>query len=147
LLLTKKREVDCQRRTSKTVRNMRGKTRHRAINKVEDTLTKKIWLHMQSPIEIIGVRKLQRNNLLSVGQSNHSWSLCPHNVKRGDENMRRRAIVLLCKWRRLLLWEGTTDSSLWVAGRLSCNAGLVEGEGEGERCSDVLRLRYQVEKK
>jgi len=34
-----------------------------------------------------------------------------------------------------------------VAGRLSCSAGLVEGEGEGERSSDVLRLRYQVEKK
>jgi len=31
-----------------------------------------------------------------------------------------------------------------VAGRLSCSAGLVEGEGEGEgegeRSSDVLRL-------
>jgi hypothetical protein len=84
------------------------------------------WLHLHSPIEIICVCKFQWNNLLSVGQSNYNWSWCPHNVKRNGRNIRRRVIVLFCKRRKLLLWEGTTDSSLWVVGRLGCNAGLVE---------------------
>jgi hypothetical protein len=73
LLPTNKIRVDGQIRTNRTVnfKYMRRRTRHRAINKVEDTLTKKIWLHLHSPIEIIVVRKLQRNNLLSVAQSNY----------------------------------------------------------------------------
>jgi hypothetical protein len=42
LLPMKKRGVDGRRRTNKTVKNMRRRTQHGAINKVEDTLTKKI---------------------------------------------------------------------------------------------------------
>ena len=107
---------------------MRGRTWHWAINKVEDALTKKIWLHLYSLIEIICVCKFQQNNLLNVGQSNYSWSWCPYNIKRNNKNMRGRIIVMLWKWRRLMLWESTTDSNLWVAGQLGCNTSLVEGE-------------------
>jgi len=128
LLPMKKKRVDCQRRTSWTVRNMRGRTRHGAINKMKDTLTKKIWLHLHSPIEIIDVRKFQWNNLLSVGQNNYSWSWCPHNMERNNKNMRRRTIVLLCNRKRMLLWEVTTSNNLWVGGRLGCSVDLVEGE-------------------
>jgi hypothetical protein len=73
LLLTKKERVDVRRRIKKIVnfRYMRRRTQNGAINKVEDTLTKKIGLHLHSSIEIIIVRKLQRNNLLSIGHSNY----------------------------------------------------------------------------
>jgi len=40
----------------------------RVINKVKNSLTKKIWLHLHSSIEIISVYKLQENYLLSVGE-------------------------------------------------------------------------------
>jgi len=71
-------------------------------------------------------------------------------MKMNDRNMRRIVIDVFCKQRRLLLWKNTTDNSLWVAGRLGCNAG-VKGEvsnnsnnrihlGEGERSSDGRRL-------
>jgi hypothetical protein len=104
LLPIKKRRVDYRRRTSRIVRNMRGRTWHWAINKMGDALTKKIWwLHLYTLIEIICVCKFQRNNLLSVRQSNYSWSWCPHNIKRNNRNMRGRIIVMLWKWRRLLL--------------------------------------------
>jgi len=113
---------------NRTFRNIKRRTRHKTINIVEDTLTKKIWLHLHSLVEIIGVRKLQRNNLLRVGQSNYNWSWCPYNMKMNDRNMRRRTNFLLCKRMRLLLWEGTIGSSLWVVGQLGCSANLVEGE-------------------
>jgi hypothetical protein len=112
---------------------MRRRTQNGAINKVEDTLTKKIWLHLHSSIEIIIIRKLQQNNLLSIGQSNYDWSWGPHNMKRNDRNMRTRTIVLFCKVGGLLLWEGATSSNLCVVGRWCYNTGLVEGEVESSR--------------
>ena len=79
LLLTKKERVDMWRRTNKIInfRYIRRKKQNGAINKVEGTLTKKIWLHLHSSIQIIVVRKLQQNNLLSSGQSNYGWSWGP----------------------------------------------------------------------
>jgi hypothetical protein len=136
--------VDCRRRTIRTVRNMRRRTRHLAIDKVENTLTKKIWLHLHSPIEIVGGRKLQWDHLMSVGQHNNRRSCCPHDVKRDDINMGEGTMVLLCRLGLLLVGEGTSGSSFWMAGRLGCTAGLVGGEGsssiwvhlgEGERRS------------
>ena len=112
-----KRGVDCRRKTIQTVRIMRGRTRQWAINKVENTLTKKIWLHLHSPIKIVGGRKFQWDHLMSVGQCNNIRSRCPHDVKRNDKNMGERVMVLLCRLGLLLLvGEGTSGSIFWVAG-------------------------------
>jgi hypothetical protein len=57
LLPMKKRRANDGGRTSRAVKNMRWRTRHGTVNKVKNTLTKEIWLHLHSPIEIIYVRK------------------------------------------------------------------------------------------
>jgi len=143
---------------------MRGRTRHWAFDKVENTLTKKIWLHLHSPIKIVGGRKLQWDHLMSVGQRNDRRSYCPHDVKRYDRNMGEGTMVLLYRLGLLLVGERTSGSSFWEAGWLGCTTGLVGGEGgnnnkvhlgegerrltiegEGEKSSDGRSLWYQVE--
>jgi hypothetical protein len=57
LLPMKKRRADDGGRTSRAVKNMRWRKWHGAVNKVKNTLTKEIWLHLHSPIEIISVHK------------------------------------------------------------------------------------------
>ena len=109
---------------------------------MENTLSRKIWLHLHSPIKIVGGRKLQWNHLMSDGQRNDRRRCCPHDMKTDDRNIGEGTMGLRCRLGLLLLGEGTSDSSFWVAGRLGCIAGLVEKEdgsssrvhlGEGER--------------
>ena len=109
---------------------MRGRTRHWAIDKVENTLTKKIWLHLHSPIEIVGGRKLQWDHLISVGQHNDRRSCCPHDMRRYDRNMGEVTMVLLYRLGLLLVGERTSSNKFWGACWLGCTAGLVGGEGD-----------------
>ena len=141
LLPMEKRRVDCWRSTIRTVRNMRARTRHWAIDKVENTLTKKIWLHLHAPIKIVGGRKLQLDHLMSVWQCNNIRSRCPHDVKRENRNMGEGTMVLLCKLGLLLVWERTISNNFWLAGRLGCTTSVVVGEG-GSR-SRVHREREE----
>lgn len=66
LLPTKKGRANGRGSCSRSVKQVSWRARQGAVNKVKNTLTKEIWLHLHSPIKIIGVRKLQRNNLMSV---------------------------------------------------------------------------------
>jgi hypothetical protein len=77
---------------------------------VENTMTKKIWVHLHSPIEIVGGYKLQRDHLMSVGQGNYRRSCCPHDVKRDDKNIREGTMVLLCRLGLLLVGERTISN-------------------------------------
>jgi hypothetical protein len=77
---------------------------------VENTMTKKIWVHLHSPIEIVGGYKLQRDHLMSVGQRNYRRSCCPHDVKRDDKNIREGTMVLLCRLGLLLVGERTISN-------------------------------------
>jgi len=78
---------------------------------VKNILTKQIWLHLHSPIEIVCGCKLQRDHLMSVGKSNYRRSCCPHNVQGNGRNMRERAKVLFYRLGLLLVGEGTSSSS------------------------------------
>ena len=75
LLLTKKERVDMWRRTNKIInfRYIRRKKQNGAINKVEGTLTKKIWLHLHSSIKIIVVRKLCHTLSSAWRRGDPSW--------------------------------------------------------------------------
>jgi len=76
LFQTKKIQINLKRRfiCSSYVRRM---TWQNAINKLKNTLSKKIRLYLHSSIKIIGVCKLQRDNVLSVRKRNicHNKSL------------------------------------------------------------------------
>jgi len=48
-----------------------GGTQQRIINKLENTLSKQIRLHLHSSINVIGIHELQGDNMLSVRKRNN----------------------------------------------------------------------------